>query len=371
MQNNCSYIETCGGCSLGLLDSSTLLKLKLKKAKQRLEKYDIKEFDIFETSKPSFRSRSEFRVFHKKTDIKYAMTNTEKKLFTIDSCVIVDERTGEIMPKLLKHIKTDDILSKKLFSIEFLNSTQNDTIAVLKYHKKLCDIWQTKANKLQDILNINIIGRSKKQKLVLKNDTIQNQFLVKNNIYKYNYQDITFSQPNHEINQKMINFINKNIKAGGDMCELYCGAGNFSIALSNKFEKILSTEINKTSIKLSRQNAFINGTSNIKFLRLSSDEFAQAINKTREFRRLKEQNININDYNFSTILVDPPRAGVENKTLDILKKFEQIIYISCCIDTLSKNLQTITKTHRIKKMAFFDQFMWSSHIETITILQKY
>jgi tRNA (uracil-5-)-methyltransferase len=370
MQNNCESIGTCGGCALGLFSSVSQLGYKVALAKDSLEKFDIKQFDIFETTNIGFRSRAEFRIFHKNGCIKYAMTSFDKKLFTIDGCVIVDKHIQDIMPQLLRLLDSDDVLSKKLFCVEFLNSTQNDMIATLIYHKKLDDIWQTKATQLQEYLGINIIGRSRKQKIVLGSDTIQNQLKVGDKTYFYDYQDTTFVQPNHEINQKMINFIQDHITAHGDMVELYCGAGNFAIALAHKFEKVLATEINKSSIKLAKQNAKLNNTTNIKFVRLSSSEFSQAVSHQREFRRLAEQNIDIRDYGFDTILIDPPRAGVDDETLKILEQYKQIIYISCSVDSLCDNLNTLTKTHNIKKFAFFDQFMWSLHIESIVIMEK-
>ncbi len=370
MQNNCEHVGVCGGCALGFLSSVSQIGYKMMKAEESLEKFDIPRFESFDTTTVGFRSRAEFRIFHKKGDIDYAMTGANKKLFTLDSCVIVDENIQDIMSKLLELIKTDETLAKKLFAIEFLNSTQNDTIVVLIYHKKLEDIWSEKATRLQDMLNINIIGRSRGQKVVLKSDTIQNKITIQDRTYSYHYQDTTFVQPNHEINQKMINYIYDNITPGGDMCELYCGAGNFTIALASKFDKLFATEIGKASIRLAKQNATKNNIDNISFVRLSSSEFAQAIEGKREFRRLAEQNIDIDDYGFDTILIDPPRAGVDEVTLEILKKYKQIVYISCSIDSLCDNLDTLTLTHDIKKFAFFDQFVWSLHIESVVILEK-
>jgi len=373
MQNSslsCEYVGICGGCSMGLLDMKSQLQLKTDDIKQKFACFNIEKFEIFSSTNLAYRSRAEFRIFHKDSKIYYAMSDKNKKLFTINNCAIVDKNIAKTMQKLLLKLQENEILSKKLFAVEFLNSTQNDIIVTLIYHKKLDDIWSEKAKEIENILHIKLIGRSKKQKIVVSTDIITNIIKINDTKYLYEYKDTTFVQPNHEINQKMINFINQHIKTGGDMCELYCGAGNFTIPLSAKFDKLLATEINKTSIKLSKQNAKINKIENIKFARLSSSEFAQAKNKLREFRRLKELDIDLLEYNFSTILVDPPRAGLDEQTLFLLKEFEQIVYISCNPDTLKENLKTILKTHKIKKFAFFDQFVWTKHIEIIVILES-
>jgi tRNA (uracil-5-)-methyltransferase len=107
---------------------------------------------------------------------------------------------------------------------------------------------------------------------------------------------------------------------------------------------------------------------NIKFIRLAAEEFVEARNGVREFRRLKQENVNLEDYNFSTIFVDPPRAGLDDTTRVLCKEFNQIIYISCNPETLKRDLETLTKTHKIEKFAFFDQFAYSSHIESGVIL---
>ena len=72
-----------------------------------------------------------------------------------------------------------------------------------------------------------------------------------------------------------------------DLCELYCGGGNFTIPLSKKFNKVLATEISKTSIKSALRNCALNNIENINFIRMSSEEFVEALNEVRVFNRLK------------------------------------------------------------------------------------
>ncbi len=168
----------------------------------------------------------------------------------------------------------------------------------------------------------------------------------------------------------MIEWVLDNIVAKDDLCELYCGGGNFTLPLSKKFDKVLATEISKTSIHSAKKNCELNEIENIKFIRMSSEEFVEARMGKREFRRLHQENVKIEDYNFSTIFVDPPRAGLDDTTTKLSSEFEQIIYISCNPETLHRDLEELTKTHEIKKFAFFDQFAFSHHIESGVILSK-
>ncbi|MFT5707529.1 MAG: tRNA (uracil-5-)-methyltransferase, partial [Oceanospirillaceae bacterium] len=102
--------------------------------------------------------------------------------------------------------------------------------------------------------------------------------------------------------------------------------------------------------------------------RMSSEEFVEAMDKKREFRRLKE--IDLETYTFSTVFVDPPRAGLDDATVKMVQRFENIIYISCNPATLIHNLQVLTQTHTIKSLAAFDQFPYTDHLETGVILSK-
>ena len=85
---------------------------------------------------------------------------------------------------------------------------------------------------------------------------------------------------------------------------------------------------------------------------------------------VKLKNIDLKSYNFSTIFVDPPRAGLDDTTRELVKEFEQIIYISCNPETLHRDLEELTKTHTIENFALFDQFSYTHHIESGLILKK-
>ena len=54
----------------------------------------------------------------------------------------------------------------------------------------------------------------------------------------------------------------------------------------------------------------------------------------------------------------------------MIAKYQNIIYISCNPLTLQENLNYLTQTHNIKKMAFFDQFPYTDHLECAVVLYK-
>ena len=372
---NCKYFNTCGGCSLPINDYEKQFSVKVEKQIDNFKELYKNSFDTIKSKDIHFRNRAEFRIWkvfedNQKFTLHYAMNDTNKDILPIDECLIVSKDIYQLMPKLLKYLENDDILNFKLFSIEFLNSTTSDMLVTLIYHKKLDDIWKEKAKKLEAHFNIKIIGRSRKQKIVLSQEFINEKLSISNIPFNFRYQEGGFTQPNQGVNIQMIEWVLNNIDAKDDLCELYCGGGNFTIPLSRKFTNVLATEISKTSIKSAKINCELNNISNIKFLRMSSQEFVEAKENVREFRRLKQENIDLNSYNFSTIFVDPPRAGLDDTTRKLVKDFEQIIYISCNPKTLKRDLQELTKTHTIKKFALFDQFVYSNHIESGVVLIK-
>lgn len=156
--------------------------------------------------------------------------------------------------------------------------------------------------------------------------------------------------------------------AARDLLELYCGHGNFTIPLAAKFNRVLASEISKSSIANARINCELNGVCNAQFVRLSADELMSAFAHRREFERLK--GIDIFSYDFSHVLIDPPRAGLEPSVIDFIKNFQNLIYISCNPQTLFENLRSLCATHEVRRFAIFDQFAHTAHIECGVLLKR-
>ena len=207
-----------------------------------------------------------------------------------------------------------------------------------------------------------------KQKEVLSEDFILEKLTINKKQLTYQQVENSFTQPNAKICEKMLTWAVNNTKhCQNDLLELYCGNGNFTLALAQNFERVLATEVSKTSVKSALYNMNLNNIRNIDIVRMSSEEITQALNKERDFRRLAE--INLDDYQFSTLFVDPPRAGLDEQTVKLANRFEHIIYISCNPDSLVENLKQL-KNYDIKKIALFDQFPYTDHMECGVILQK-
>lgn len=326
--------------------------------------------DIFESPKRHYRLRAEFKIWHDGGESHYAMTEKEtKELVYLQDFPVASTHINQIMSELLADICRHEITRKKCFQIEFLSTLTGDTLVSIIYHKALGDEWVAAITPLKEKYGINIVGRSRKQKIVLDRDYVWEALQVNDKIYHYKQIEGGFTQPNGKVCEQMLTWaVNHSRDFGGDLLELYCGNGNFTVPLAQNFNRVIATEISKTSVYAALANLEKNTVDNVFIARMSSEEFVEAMDEKREFRRLK--GVALDTYNFSTIFVDPPRAGLDDETLKMVQRFEHIIYISCNPETLINNLAVLTKTHNIESLAAFDQFPYTNHLETGVILTK-
>ena len=333
------------------------------------------ELEIFPSAPEHFRMRAEFRVWHADNDLFYAMFPKGQKFnpIRIEQFPTGSLRINELMQPLLEAIKPNASLRQKLFQMDFLTSQTGEAAVSMLYHRQLDAEWEQTAQSLSKQFNIKIIGRARKQKLIIGGDSIIETLQVQNRKFYYQQVENAFTQPNAGINEKMLTWACEQ-SAGAkttsqpDLLELYCGNGNFTAVLAANFDKVLATEISKTSVKSAQHNFEMNGINNVHIARMSAEEFSSALAGDRTFRRLKD--VDLSSYTFSTVLVDPPRAGLDTATTQLISRFDNILYISCNPETLYQNVADLNKTHRITKIAIFDQFPYTDHIECGIMLKK-
>lgn len=347
--------------------------------------------EVFDSPAQHFRQRVEFRLWHERDaagndtgSAFYAMFEPGKRagratLKRIEQLEIAGADINALMPRLLQALQASPILLQRLYQVEFLATLSGDMLVTLIYHKLLDDEWQAWARKLEENLSIHIIGRSRKQKVVISRDFVNETMRIDGRKFHYRQVEGGFTQPNARVCEKMLAWAcataeliscQSSTDSGQDLLELYCGNGNFTLPLSHHFRRVLASEVAKSSVAVARHNITENSCNNIAIARLSAKEVSQAIIAKRQFKRLKHDGINVDDYNFSTVFVDPPRAGIDEDTLGMMQQFEHILYVSCNPDSLFDNLRILSRTHKLERMAIFDQFPYTHHIEMAVWLQK-
>ena len=351
------------------------LQNKITNLKTLLSDFSLPDLQVFSSPISHYRMRAEFRIWHNGEELYHIMYDKKtKKRVRIDSFPIASQLINRAMQTILPLLQYNDKLRHQLFQIDYFSTLSGQLLITLLYHKKLDDQWIIEAERLKQQLAeqgiiANLVGRASNQKIAVNVDYVDETLPIFDNNFSYRQVENSFTQPNAAINIKMLEWaISVTKDSKGDLLEFYCGNGNFSIALAQNFRKVLATEIAKASVYSAQHNIKVNNIDNLIIARLSAEEFTSAIKKERQFNRL--QGINLDDYQCQTVLVDPPRAGLDDNTLEIIQSYQRIIYISCNPNTLKNNLEQLTKTHQIEHFAMFDQFPYTDHIETGIVLRK-
>ena len=369
---DCKHFGSCGSCGLFDTGYEEQLQQKEERVSGLLSPYYSEKLEVFDSPNSHYRARSEFRIWHDGDRCDYAMGNiTKDGAINIEECPKVIKAIENRMWKLLGIINASpEVLKKKLFAVEFLATTTDECLITMLYHRKLDDVWSVEAKALEGELNCKVMGRSRKQKVILSDEFVTEKLDIDGKTFTYVQYESGFTQPNPLVNVKMIEWAIKQAKTVGygDFLEAYCGLGNFTLPLSHYFDKVLATEISKGSIKAALENCALNDINNITFARLSSEEMTEALHGMRDFNRLSE--IDLMSYHFSTVLVDPPRAGLDEGTIELISKLENIIYISCNPETLARDLETLCQTHKVVDAAMYDQFPHTSHVESGVFLVR-
>ena len=139
--------------------------------------------------------------------------------------------------------------------------------------------------------------------------------------------------------------------------ELYCGTGAISMFLSERFQKVIATEIVPEAIENAKENAERNQIENIAFFCGDAAQTAEHFHEEH--------------FKPDCVVVDPPRKGMDEKAVDAVASIapERIVYVSCNPATLARDIQRFNAYEYILKEAVaVDMFPRTSHVETVCYL---
>lgn len=353
---------------------ATQLEEKRQKLKELFVPFAAPEIEVFASEPAHYRMRAEFRVWHEGDDLYYYMFDKDKdQNIRTEQFLPASTLINEMMLALMNELRPNQLLRHKLFQVDFLSTLSGEILVSLLYHRQLSADWIDEAHKLKERLSskfkVNIIGRARKQQIVIDQEFVLEQLPVAGKILTYKQIENSFTQPNGKVAIKMLEWaIDVTKNSVGDLLELYCGNGNFSIALAPNFRNVLATELAKPSVEAAQFNIAANNIKNLQVIRMSAEDFSDAMAGKREYTRLK--GIDLKSYECKTIFVDPPRSGLDPNTLALVQSYERILYISCNPNTLIDNLATLAETHSIKRIALFDQFPYTDHMECGVLLER-
>ena len=235
---------------------------------------------------------------------------------------------------------------------------------------------------------------------------------------RYQFPFDGFSNPNAHVNTLCLEWLSKvafDLHATEDLLELYCGAGNHTCAIARYFPKVLCVELNKSLCKCAEHNLALNGVTNVRVMAMYSETMARILKRKSgytyrgEKTKKKKPKSRPRDassaeepgdaegaedtveYNFGTLLVDPPRGGLDQETRNLMNNFDKVLYISCNPVSLARDLQGLCTTDggstgnssstgstgdglrpfRVMRFTVLDHFAYSvGHIESAVLLQR-
>lgn len=140
------------------------------------------------------------------------------------------------------------------------------------------------------------------------------------------------------------------------MLDLYCGVGAFSLYGAPFVKRSVGVEISNDAINLAKINADRNQFSHLQFISTDVNHFWAAIPHK----------------NYELILVNPPRSGVGEKSINEMLRLNPnfIVYSSCNALTLKRDYELIKNQYRMIFCRIFDMFPYTAHYETLMIFQK-
>lgn len=172
-----------------------------------------------------------------------------------------------------------------------------------------------------------------------------------------------FIQVNAAVNRALVSAAGEllQLPPAADVLDLYCGLGNFSLALARRAHSVVGVEGDAGLVQRAQGNARRNGIANAQFFRadLATPPAADADAPAWLARR------------YSHVLLDPPRAGALAMLPHIARLApERLLYVACDPDSLARDVGLLVHQHGFELLAagVVDMFPHTAHLESIALL---
>lgn len=377
VEPDCSTFNKCGGCDLRHIAYSETLKIKQEEAQNLVNKMLKNKVKVNETvgmENPTFyRNKAIYPVTQdKKVGI---FAKRSHNIIPINECKIQTKISQEISKYILDNWKDsiyDEETGKGLLrNIMVREGFKTDEIMLVLVQNGEKNVFETNSKlKIENVIKefpkiktivINVNREKTNVVLSRKNIIIYGDGTITDRLgdYEFKISPNSFYQVNPVQTEKLYNLAIKGAKLKKDdiLCDLYCGIGTIGIFASKYVKKVYGVEIVEEAIKDAKQNAEINKVDNIEFIQ---GDVEVAFNKMLD-----------NGVKPSVVIVDPPRKGLDNKTVQNLcnLKLDRLVYVSCNPATLMRDLQVLEDVYKIDSITPVDNFCYSSHIECVAVLK--
>lgn len=381
-ESDCATYKRCGGCSLRHMTYESTLKLKRQVVQNLVNKGLTKKVEVLETigmeNPYNYRNKAQYPVGlnsegQPEVGVFAQRTHT---IIPIQTCLIQTEISQKIAKTILNFVKEKNI---QVYNEENQKGLlRHIVIKVGKYTNQVMCILvlnDSKFDQEQELVKL-LCEKYPEIKTIVKNINNKNTNVIlgKENInlygngyiedklgeYTFKISPMSFYQVN-PVQAEILytTAINQaNLDKNDILFDLYCGIGTIGIFASKYVNKVYGIEIVPQAIEDAKENAKINDVKNIEFICGDVEvAFDELINKEKIVP--------------SAIIVDPPRKGLDNKTVENIAKIQpaKLVYISCNPATMVRDLAKLEEIYNIKTIQPVDMFPWTNGVESITILE--
>ena len=373
----CPYSSFCGGCDLLYMNYNEEAKIKEDKVKMTLRNFkNINFLPLIKSDNP-YGYRNKVMVPFKRDiedDVIYGFYSKKThEIIPMEKCIISDDTTNEILHLISRYLNLfhisiyDEKNHTGIFREAMVRHTKHGKYMIVLIIRKqydfssLVDILTKEFSEIESIyININDLDTNillgNEYKLIYGNKTIEEDILG----LKFNVSAESFMQVNNTQCEKLYTKAIElaNLKSDMIVIDAYCGMGSITLNIAKHVSKVYGIEIVEKAIENANTNKTLNNINNVEFIAgKCEDEIKKLVNKEK----------------IDVIFFDPPRKGCEKSFLDtvILMNIPKIVYISCNIATCARDIKILEDNgYLIKTAVGVDLFPRTSHVETITLLEK-
>lgn len=146
------------------------------------------------------------------------------------------------------------------------------------------------------------------------------------------------------------------LRGGEHVLDLYCGVGLFTVPIAQRAAQVTGVEANPQAAADAERNLLAAGAAG----RILIDDAGAALRSPQ-----------IAGQPWDTVLLDPPRTGVDTSALTALAALHspRLIYVSCEPSTLARDLRLLVDSgYTLQWAQPFDMFPQTRHVETLAVL---
>jgi 23S rRNA (uracil1939-C5)-methyltransferase len=328
----CPYFAECGGCQLFNLNYAATIKYKEEKLMNILNKFANITYPVkVITNEHNLNYRNKITLKIKGGKVGYFKEKSQE-IVEVKECLVASKAINAFIP----YIPSFNILNGEVV----IRSNYNDEL--------LINFITDDPLILPKMPPLKIVGILKNGQILKGEDKFME--LIDNHFYQISYD--SFFQINPYITSKLFKIINEHIIPNSNVLDLYCGVGTLGLSLTS-VKNLYGIEVVPNAIINALTNAKINQKPNAKYL---LGDVSEVINKITD--------------QIDVIIIDPPRVGLDKKTINtiIAIKPKQIIYVACDPITLARDLKELMVYYQIDYLTGLDMFSYSYHVECCSVL---